>query len=80
MRYEDWTSREAEVRLAEHSELQAALKLTYVADYTTLYRFLRRLDATTIERALTETVPQLPAPDPAGRAVLAWMRLVLPLA
>jgi hypothetical protein len=38
MRYEDWTFREAEVRLAEHCELRAALGLDYVPDYTTLYR------------------------------------------
>ena len=46
MRYEDWTFREAEVRLAEHSELRRALGLCSVPDYTTLYRFLRRLDET----------------------------------
>ena len=27
MRYEDWTFREAEIRLAEHAELRAALDL-----------------------------------------------------
>src|SRR5260221_486817 len=43
MRYEDWTFREAETRLREHQELRAALKLREVPDYTTLYRFLRRL-------------------------------------
>jgi len=41
MRYEDWTFREAEVRLREHHELRAALHLPAVPDYTTLYRFLR---------------------------------------
>ena len=46
MRYEDWTFREAEVRLAEYSELRRALGLCSVPDYTTLYRFLRRLDET----------------------------------
>src|SRR6266403_1528834 len=44
MRYEDWTFREAEVRLREHHELRAALRLRAVPDYTTLYRFLRRLE------------------------------------
>jgi hypothetical protein len=44
MRYEDWTFREAEVRLREHQELRAALHLPAVPDYTTLYRFLRRLE------------------------------------
>jgi hypothetical protein len=40
MRYEDWTFREAEVRLAEHGELRQVLGLTSVPDFTTLYRFL----------------------------------------
>jgi hypothetical protein len=43
MRYEDWTFREAEVRLSEHAELRSALQLNSVPDYTTLYRFLTRL-------------------------------------
>jgi len=54
MRYEDWAYREAEVRLAEHSELRRALRLRSVPDYTTLYRFLRRLDEAAITRALNE--------------------------
>src|SRR5271169_1383097 len=54
MRYEDWTFRETEVRLREHRELRRALQLRSVPDYTTLYRFLRRLDADTINRALQE--------------------------
>lgn len=41
MRYEDWTFREAEVRLAEHRELREALELKKVPDHTTLYRFMR---------------------------------------
>jgi hypothetical protein len=59
MRYEDWTFREAEVRLREHRELREALQLPSVPDYTTLYRFLKRLDDDTIDRGLTETVRQL---------------------
>jgi|SRR5579863_3045993 len=59
MRYEDWTFREAETRLKEHQELRAALQLRSVPDYTTLYRFLKRLDDDTIDRGLTETVRQL---------------------
>src|SRR6202030_185562 len=59
MRYEDWTFREAETRLREHQELRAALKLREVPDYTTLYRFLRRLDDVTVERGLGETVRRL---------------------
>jgi len=39
MRYEDWTFREAEVRLSEHAELRSALELNSVPDYTTLYAF-----------------------------------------
>src|SRR6266436_1858599 len=52
MRYEDWTFREAEVRLREHHELRAALRLRAVPDYTTLYRFLRRLEDDTVDRGL----------------------------
>ena len=44
MRYEDWTFREAEVRLREHRELRRALGLRTVPNYTTLYRFLHRVD------------------------------------
>jgi len=36
MRYEDWTFREAEVRLREHVELRAVLRLSSVPDYTTV--------------------------------------------
>src|SRR5258708_38716021 len=59
MRYEDWTFREAETRLREHQELRAALKLREGPDYTTLDRFLRRLDDVTVERGLGETVRRL---------------------
>ena len=37
MRYENWTFRKAEVRLAEHSELRRALGLRSVPDHRTLY-------------------------------------------
>jgi IS5 family transposase len=60
MRYEDWTFREAEVRLSEHSELRFALQLKSVPDYTTLYRFLARLDRDDIDRALDEVVRRMP--------------------
>ena len=64
MRDEDWTFREAEVRLAEHAELRAALGLQHVPDYTTVYRFLRRLDAAVLEQILSAAVQQLvPPPD-----------------
>ena len=59
MRYEDWTFREAEVRLGEHRELRQALGLASVPDFTTLYRFLQRLDDQTIDRAVGETVRRL---------------------
>jgi len=59
MRYEDWTFREAEVRLSEHRELRQVLGLGSVPDFTTLYRFLQRLDDQTIDRAVGETVLRL---------------------
>ena len=59
LRFEDWTFREAEVRLKEHQELRAALKWQAVPDYTTLYRFLRRLEDDTVDRGWQETVRRL---------------------
>jgi hypothetical protein len=59
MRYEDWTFREAEVRLGEHRELCQTLGLTSVPDFTTLYRFLQRLNEQTIDQAVGETVRRL---------------------
>jgi hypothetical protein len=59
MRYEEWTFREAEVRLAEHRELRAALGLHNVPDYTTLYRFLRRLTEVVLEQTLSAVVQRL---------------------
>lgn len=61
MRYEDWTYRETEVRLQEHRELRQALQLQSVPDYTTLYRFIRRLDPDTIDRALNEASRGVPS-------------------
>ena len=52
MRYEDWTFRETEVRLSEHTELRRALSLEQTPDYTTFYRFMRRLPAQVIQEAL----------------------------
>ena len=70
MRYEDWTFREAENRLAEHAELRAVLGLKRTPDYTTLYRFLRRVEETTFTKALAEAVVRrLPAPPPGGTTV-----------
>lgn len=63
MRYEDWTLRKTEVRLAEHGELRSALGLRKAPDHTTLYRFLRRLDERALVAALNETVRGLPKPS-----------------
>jgi len=60
MRFEDWTYRETEVRLAEHQELRRALELESVPDHTTLYRFLRRLKEEDLARALAEVVKRFP--------------------
>ena len=59
MRDADWTFREAEVRLAEHWELRAALDLPVVPDDTTLYRFLRRLTVEDLEQTLSAVVRRL---------------------
>src|ERR1700724_2099500 len=67
MRYEDWTFREAEVRLGEDRELRHALGLVSVPDFTTLYRFLQRLDDQTIDRAVGETVRRLRGTRKKGR-------------
>jgi len=67
MRYEDWTFREAEVRLREHSELRAVLRLSSVPDYTTVYRFLRRLPDDAIENVLGESVRRLRRSSRRGR-------------
>jgi DDE family transposase/transposase-like protein DUF772 len=67
MRYEDWTFREAEVRLGEHRELRQMLGLVSVPDFTTLYRFLKRLDDETIDRAVGETVCRLRGSRRRGR-------------
>ena len=58
MRYEDWTFREAQIRLAEHAELRAALDLKRTPEYTTLYRFLRRVEETTFTKALAEAAAE----------------------
>ena len=67
MRYEDWTFREAEVRLREHGELRQVLGLESVPDFTTLYRFLQRVDEGPLARALDETVRRLHGVGPGGR-------------
>jgi hypothetical protein len=60
MRFEDWTFREAEVRLAEHSDLRAALGLQRVPDHTTLYRFMRRVTDEMLDTVLIAVVQRLP--------------------
>jgi hypothetical protein len=67
MRYEDWTFREAEVRLGEHRELRQTLGLSSVPDFTTVYRFLQRLDERTIDRAVGETVRRMHGSRRRGR-------------
>ena len=67
MRYEDWTFRETAVRLREHGELRRVLQLRSVPDYTTLYRFLKRLDDKTINQALGEAARRLGTVGPRRR-------------
>jgi hypothetical protein len=71
MRYEDWTFRETEVRLREHRELRMALGLKQKPDYTTFYRFMRRLNIERIQTALQQAALQTMKDKPAKRAVLA---------
>jgi Transposase DDE domain/Transposase domain (DUF772) len=59
MRFEDWTFREAEVRLAEHSDLRRALGLGRVPDHTTLYRFMRRVTDETLDEVLVAVAARL---------------------
>jgi hypothetical protein len=65
MRYEDWTFREAQVR--EHRELRQTLELTSVPDFTTLCRFLQRLDDQIIDQAVGEAVRLLRGAQKKGR-------------
>jgi hypothetical protein len=65
MRYEEWTFRAAEIRLAEHRELRGALELQAVPDHSTLFRFMLRLDERVIEQAVTEVVRRLQSPPSA---------------
>jgi transposase len=62
MRFEDWTFREAEVRLAEHSDLRWALSLERVPDHTTLYRFMRRVTDETLDEVLRAVAQRLAPP------------------
>jgi hypothetical protein len=71
MRYEDWTFRETEVRLQEHVELRNTLGLKQTPDYTTFYRFMRRLNIDLIQTALQEAALQTMKDKPTKRAVFA---------
>jgi IS5 family transposase len=71
MRYEDWTFRETEVRLQEHVELRMALGLQQTPDYTTFYRFMRRLNTDLIQTALQEAALQVMKKRPTKQAVFA---------
>jgi hypothetical protein len=59
MRYEDWTFREAEVRLGEHRELRQTLGLSSVPDFTTVYRFLQRFEGPPVSGRVMERGSQL---------------------
>ena len=73
MRYEDWTFRAAEIRLAEHGELRRVLELQAVPDYSTLFRFMVRVEEQVIAQVLTEVVRRFqrrkPAPGKAKSSV-----------
>lgn len=71
MRYEDCIFRETEVRLQEHVELWKALGLQQTPDYTTFYRFMRRLNPERIQTALHEAAVQTMKDKPTKRAVFA---------
>ena len=68
MRYDGWTFRDAEVRLAEHTELRRALGFRgeRVPDYTTLWRFLDRLDVAVLDEVLAEVDRRLGPPRGPG--------------
>jgi hypothetical protein len=59
MRFEDWTFSEAEVRLAEHSDLRGALGLERARDHTTLYRFMRRASDEVLDEVLVAIATRL---------------------
>ena len=59
------------MRLQEHFELSMALGWKQTPDYTTFYRFMRRLDAELIQIALQEDALQTMKDKPTKRAVFA---------
>jgi hypothetical protein len=60
MGHEDWTFRETEVRLAEHSDLRSALGPARIPDHTTLYRCVRRLKVRHCDQLLARTLEKMP--------------------
>lgn len=71
MRYEDWTFRETEIRLREHSDLRRTLGLDRTPDHTTFYRFLQRLAPAVIQQALQAAAAQVLKGKRRGRSVWA---------
>jgi hypothetical protein len=71
MHHEDWTFRETEVRLAEHSELRDALGLARILDHMTLYRCVCRLKVRDfdqpLELGLLSRCRHQPGPSPRPR-------------
>lgn len=59
MRYEDWTFREAEVWLAEHVGLRAALGLTAVPDHPRYIASKHRLNGAVLDSILAKVVKRL---------------------
>jgi hypothetical protein len=65
--------------LAEHAELRQALELQTVPDYSTLFRFMLRVQEQVIAQVLAEVVRRFqsrkPAPDKAKStvAVRGWL-------
>lgn len=71
MRYEDWTFREAEVRLGDHAELRTALGLNLIPDHSTLHYFMKRLDEDALKCALAESLRRFGRPPGDGAVIAA---------
>ena len=57
--------------MQEHIELRTALGLKQTPDYTTFYRFMRRLDENLIQKALQEVALQIMNNQPTKNAIWA---------
>lgn len=57
--------------MQEHIELRMALGLKQTPDYTTFYRFMRRLDENLIQNVLQEVALQIMNNQPTKNAILA---------